>query len=225
MFARYAKMAKGFTRIGKEISIAVKAGGPNPDNNARLRIVMQNAKSINMPKDRVEAAIKKASSKEDKDFEEVVYEGYGPYGVPIVVETATDNPTRTVANIRLYFNRAEGALGKTGSLDFLFERKGIFKIDQGSFSLDDLELELIDHGAQEVYKDDEMGVIVETSFNDFGVMQKALEQRNITVISAELQRVPASLVELTEEQEKEVQELIDAIEEDDDVQAVYHNMK
>src|SRR5205085_10475430 len=127
MFARYAKMAKTFTRIGKEISIAVKAGGPHPDGNPRLRMVMQNAKAVNMPKDRVEAAIKRASSKEEKDFEEVVYEGYGPYGVAILIECATDNPTRTVANVRLYFNRANGALGKTGSLDFIFERKGIFR--------------------------------------------------------------------------------------------------
>ena len=225
MFARYAKMAKGFTRIGKEIVIAVKAGGANPDNNARLRIVMQNAKSINMPKDRVEAAIKKASSKEEKDYEEMVYEGYAPHGIPIVIETATDNPTRTVANIRMHFNKGNGTLGKTGSLDFMFERKGIFKIDAGTNNLEDLELELIDYGAEDVYADDENGIIIEVPFTSFGAMQKALEEKNITVISAVLQRIPNTLAELTEEQEKEVQKLIDDIENDDDVLAVYHNMK
>ena len=171
MFARYAKMAKAFTRIGREIAIAVKQNGPHPENNPRLRMVMQNAKSVNMPKDRVDAAIKRASSKDEKDYEEVVYEGYGPHGIAVLVECATDNPTRTVANVRLYFNRAEGSLGKTGSLDFIFDRKGIFKISAENLDLDELELELIDYGAEEVFKD-ENEIIIETSFTDFGKMQK-----------------------------------------------------
>ncbi len=224
MFARYAKMAKGFTRIGREIAIAVKQGGPDPNGNARLRIVMQNAKSINMPKDRVEAAIKRASSKEEKDYEEVVYEGKGPHGIAVLIECATDNPTRTVANVRMYFNRGDGALGKTGSLDFMFERKGIFKISGEGVNLEELEFDLIDHGAEEVYAVDNE-IIIETSFTDFGKMQKALEEKNITVISAELTRIPGTLTELNAEQQKEVQDMLDKIEEDDDVQAVFHNMK
>lgn len=224
MFARYAKMAKGFTRIGREIAIAVKQGGPNPNDNPRLRMVMQNAKSINMPKERVEAAIKRASSKEEKDYEEVVYEGKGPFGIAVLIECATDNPTRTVANVRMYFNRAEGALGKTGSLDFMFERKGIFKISGEGVNLEELEFDLIDHGAEEVYAV-ENEIIIETSFTDFGKMQKALEEKNIAVVSAELTRIPTTLTELTAEQQKEVLDMIDKIEEDDDVQAVFHNMK
>lgn len=224
MFARYAKMAKGFTRIGREIAIAVKQGGPNPDDNPRLRMVMQNAKSINMPKERVEAAIKRASSKEEKDYEEVVYEGKGPHGIAVLIECATDNPTRTVANVRMYFNRAEGSLGKTGSLDFLFERKGIFKISGEGINLEELELDLIDFGGEEVYAVDNE-IIVETSFTDFGKMQKALEEKNIAVISAELTRIPNTQMELSPEQQKEVLDMIDKIEEDDDVQAVFHNMK
>jgi YebC/PmpR family DNA-binding regulatory protein len=224
MFARYAKMAKTFTRIGKEISIAVKAGGPNPDTNPKLRMVLQNAKSANMPKERVDAAIARASSKTEKDLEEVVFEGYGPHGIAVVVETATDNNTRTVANIRMHFNRGNGALGKTGSLDFLFERKGIFKIDKGNHVLDELELELIDYGAEEV-SEDEDGVYVVASFTDFGKMQKGLEEKGITILSAELDRIPTNTTELNEEQQKEVHALIERLEEDDDVQNVFHNMK
>lgn len=224
MFARYAKMAKAFTRIGREIAISVKQGGPDPGGNPRLRMAMQNAKSVNMPKDRVEAAIKRASSKEEKNYEEVVYEGYGPHGIAVVIEAATDNPTRTVANVRLYFNRAGGSLGKTGSLDFLFERKGIFKISAEGQNLEELELDLIDFGAEEVYTDENF-IIIETAFTDFGKMQKGLEEKNIAVISAELTRIPNNLTELTAEQQKEVTDMIDKIEEDDDVQAVFHNMK
>ena len=225
MFARYAKMAKTFTRIGKEIAIAVKLGGTNPDGNPRLRMAIQNAKTANMPKDRVDNAIARASSKDQKDLEEVVYEGYGPHGVAIVVETATDNNTRTVANIRMYFNRGNGALGKTGSLDFLFDRKGIFKIEKGGANLEELELELIDFGAEEVAEDEE-GVYIYTSFADFGKMQKALEEKGISIMSAELERIPTNYVEgLTEDQQKEVIALVEKIEEDDDVQNVFHNMK
>ncbi len=224
MFARYDRMAKAFTRIGKEIAIAVKQGGPNPDNNPRLRAAVQNAKGVNMPKDRVENAIKKASSKDASSFEEVVYEGYGPHGVAIVVETATDNPTRTVANIRMHFNRGGGALGKTGSLDFIFDRKGVFKINTGSLNTEELELELIDFGLEDLAIDGQEAYIY-TSFNDFGNMAKALDEKKIDVISAEKQRIPNTWVELNEAQQEEVINLVESIEQDDDVQQVFHNLK
>lgn len=224
MFARYDRMAKAFTRIGKEIAIAVKQGGPNPDNNPRLRAAVQNAKGVNMPKDRVENAIKKASSKDASSFEEVVYEGYGPHGVAIVVETATDNPTRTVANIRMHFNRGGGTLGKTGSLDFLFDRKGVFKIHTGNLNIEELELELIDYGLEDIAIDGHDAYIY-TSFNDFGNMAKALEEKKIDVISAEKQRIPNTFVELDETQQEAVIKLVEAIEQDDDVQQVFHNLK
>ncbi len=221
---RWDAMAKAFTRIGKDIVMAVKAGGPDPTLNARLRVVIQNAKGVNMPKDRIENAIKRASSKEEKDFEEIVYEGYGPYGVPILVECATDNSTRTVANVRMYFTRNGGTLGKTGSLDFMFVRKGVFKLETGSADPDELELELIDHGLEELIREED-GFTIITAFQDFGTMQKALEDRNIQVKSSELQRFPTSLAEITPEQEEEVLKLVEKIEEDDDVQAVYHNLQ
>lgn len=222
-FKRWDKMSKAFTRLGKEIVMAVKEGGPNAETNSRLRTAVQNAKGVNMPKDRVEAAIKRASSKEEKDYEEVVYEGYGPYGIAILVETATDNINRTVANMRVYFSRAGGAVGKTGSLDFIFTRKGIFKINPEGLNVEELELELIDFGAEDIYEH-EGEIIIETAFTDFGAMQKALEEKGLNVISAELQRIPNTRTELTEEQEEEIENLIEKIEEDDDVQAVYHNM-
>ena len=220
---RWDKMAKTFTKLGREISMAVKQGGPNPDTNPRLRVVIQNAKGVNMPKDRVEAAIKKASSKDEKDFQEVVYEGYGPYGIAILVETATDNPTRTVANIRMYFTRGNGTLGKTGSLDFLFERKGVFKLSPEGLNKEELELELIDFGAEEIVEQ-EGEIYVYTPFTEFGNMQKALEEKGYNVISAEAQRIPNTTTSLSEEQEEEVLNLIEKIEEDEDVQAVYHNL-
>jgi YebC/PmpR family DNA-binding regulatory protein len=225
MFARYDKMAKAFTRIGKEIVMAVKASGPLPENNPRLRIAMQNAKGVNMPKDRVDAAIKRAVSRDEKDFEEVVYEGYGPYGVAIVIETATDNINRTVATIRAIFSRGNGSLGKTGSLDFIFSRKGVFKFMKDGLDIDELELELIDFGADDVAISEDGEVYVYTSFQDFGAMSKALEDKKINVISAELQRIPTSFTEVTPEQEEELMELIEKFEADDDIQAVYHNMK
>lgn len=225
MFARFDKMAKAFTRIGKEIVIAVKANGPLPENNPRLRVIIQNAKGLNMPKDRVEAAIKRASSREEKDLDEIVYEGYGPYGVAIVIETATDNINRTVANIRTIFSRGDGTLGKTGSLDFIFSRKGVFKFLKEGLNIDELELELIDFGAEDVAISEEGEVYVYTSFQDFGNMQKALEDRNINVISAEVQRIPNSFAEVTAEQAQEIMELVEKFEEDDDIQSVYHNMR
>jgi YebC/PmpR family DNA-binding regulatory protein len=229
---RWDRMSKDFTRIGKEIVMAVKEGGPNPDSNARLRTAIQNGKGVNMPKDRVEAAIKRASSREEKDYQEVVYEGYGPHGVAIVVETATDNPTRTVSNVRLYFNRNSGALGTAGSSDYTFTRKGVFKLAAEGLDRDELELELIDSGAEDVYEtteEDEHShehkyMVIETAFTDFGQMQKALDTKGVNIVSATLQRVPNTTVSLTDEQAEEVEKLIDKLEEDEDVQAVYHTM-
>lgn len=224
MFARYAKMAKAFTRIGKEIAIAVKAGGPDPNYNPKLRQVIQNAKGLNMPKDRVEAAIKRATSKDMKDYEEITYEGYAPFGVAILVETATDNSTRTVANIRMHFNREEGSLGTSGSVAFMFDRKGLFKFSAEGKDLESLELELIDFGLQEIWEEDGF-VYLYSGYEDFGGMTKALEDRSIEIVSSELTRVPLNTVEITEEQEQKVMALIDRLEDDEDVQSVYHNMK
>ncbi len=173
---RFDAMSKAFTRLGKEIAMAVKENGPLPENNARLRTAIQNAKGVNMPKDRIDAAIKRSSSKDEKDFQEVVYEGYGPYGVAVLVECATDNPVRTVANVRMYFSRAGGALGKTGSLDFIFDRKGVFKISAEGTNLEDLELELIDHGAEDIFEQ-EGEIYVYTAFTDFGGMQILVSAR------------------------------------------------
>src|SRR5690606_25652775 len=183
---RWDAMAKGFTRMGKEIAMAVKQGGPDPETNARLRVAMQNAKGINMPKDRIEAAIKRASSKDEKDLEEIVYEGYGPHGVAILVECATDNSTRSVANIRSYFNKAGGSVGKTGSLDFIFNRKGVFKVKAEGINIEELELELIDFGLEEIQKEEDL-LFIYTPFDEFGNMSKALEEKGLEVISAELQ--------------------------------------
>jgi YebC/PmpR family DNA-binding regulatory protein len=224
MFARYDRMAKMFTRIGKEIAIAVKQSGPNPDSNPRLRAAIQTAKGCNMPKDRIENAIKRASAKGEKDYEETVYEGYGPHGVAVVAETATDNPTRTVANIRMYFSRSGGSLGKTGSLDFIFERKGVFKIAKGNLNLEELELELIDSGLEDLAVDENEAYIY-TAFADFGTMSKKLEEKGIQVLSAEKQRIPNNYVDVPEAQQEEVIKLVESLEQDDDVQVVYHNMK
>ena len=223
MFARVDKMAKAFTRIGKDIAIAVKAGGPNPDNNPRLRMCIQNAKGVNMPKDRVDAAIKRASSKEEKDFEEVIYEGYAPHGVPVLVECATDNPTRTVANIRLRFSKNGGSMGNSGSVAFLFDRKGVFKFDPQLLSLDEWELDLIDAGAEDIQREEDE-IIIYTKFTEFGHLLKFLESKNIETRSSELQYIPTTTKELSEEDFEEVMECITALEEDEDVQTVYHNL-
>jgi len=220
---RWDRMAKTFTKIGREIAMAVKSGGPVPETNPRLRLAIQNAKGANMPKDRVEAAVKRASSKEEGDFQEVVYEGYGPHGVAVVVECATDNPTRTVANIRHYFSRAGGSLGTSGSLDFMFERKGVFRLPAEGIDVDELSLELIDAGAEDIQVE-EGEVHIYTRFTDFGAMQKALEEKGMEIISSELQRIPTSTVELTDEQAEEVLGMIDKIEDDDDVQGVFSNV-
>jgi len=220
---RWANMAKIFTKFGKEISVAVKAGGPDPDTNPRLRVVIQNAKTANMPKDNIENAIKKASAKDAADLEEVNYEGYGPHGVAIWVETTTDNNTRTVANVRSYFNKLGGQLGTSGSLEFIFERKGVFTIPLEGADRDELELTLIEQGADDIQEQDG-DLVVYTSFEDFIPMQRALEAQNVNVSSAELRRIPNSTVALSDEQAEDVIKLIERIEEDDDVQNVFHNM-
>ncbi len=224
MFARYDKMAKGFTRIGKEIAIAIKLGGGDPDGNSRLRVAIQNAKGLNMPKVNIDAAIKRATSKDSSNLEEVVYEGKGPYGIAILIECATDNPTRTVANVRMNFNKYGGELGKTGSLDYLFDRKGVFRIKSENVNLEELEFELIDFGADEI-ETDEDEIVIYTAFTDFGNMQKALESKKFNIISSELERIPNSTTELNDEQVEEVMKLVGKLEEDDDVQTVYHNLK
>jgi len=223
MFARFDRMAKAFTRIGKEISIAVKQNGPHPENNPKLRLAIQNAKGVNMPKDRVEAAIKRASSKEEKDFQEVTYEGYAPHGVPVIVECATDNPTRTVANVRLHFAKNGGSMGNSGSVAFLFERKGVFKFDPDKLNLEELELDLIDAGAEDIEQAEEE-IVLYTKFTEFGHMQKFLESKELEAKSSEIQYIPNTTKELTEEEQDEVFKLIEVLEADDDVQTVYHNL-
>ena len=224
MFARYDRMAKQYTRVGKEIAIAVKKGGPDPDVNPALRRIMQNAKGINMPKDRIEGAIKNALGKDTSNYDEVLYEGYAPHGVALVVETATDNTTRTVANVRMHFAKGGGSLGNSGSVAFLFKHLGIFKLAPTGLSMDDLELELIDAGLEEIGEDADGNFIVRCEFTDFGNMQKALEERGIDPVTAELEWIPLNTVEVTEEQSDDVFKLIERLEQDDDVQQVFHNM-
>jgi YebC/PmpR family DNA-binding regulatory protein len=223
MFARFDKMAKTFTRIGKDIAIAVKHGGPNPDNNPKLRLAIQNAKGANMPKDRVEAAIKRASSKEEKDFQEVIYEGYAPHGVPVIVECATDNPTRTVANVRLHFSKNGGSMGNSGSVTFMFDRMGVFKFEPGALNMDELELDLIDAGAEDIQQYEEETTIY-TRFSDFGNMLKFLESKSLDAKSSSLQYIPSATKELSDEEQDEVLKCVGALEEDEDVQSVYHNL-
>jgi YebC/PmpR family DNA-binding regulatory protein len=225
MFARWDKMAKNFTRIGKEIAIAVKNGGPDPDNNPALRRCYINAKACNMPKDRVEAAIKRAMGKDTTNYDEIVYEGYGPHGVAIMVETATDNSTRTVANVRMHFTKGNGTLGTSGSVAFTFNRMGEFKIKNAGLNIEELELELIDFGLEEIGEDAEGNIIIRTAFNEFGNMSKALEEKGIEVVTAELTRIPVNTVELGEDAGQEVLKLVDKLEQDEDVQKVYHNLK
>ena len=228
-FKRWAKMAVQFTRIGKEIVMAVKDGGPHPETNSRLRTAIQNGKAVNMPKDRIDAAIKRAANKDENGYEEFVYEGYAQHGVAVLIETATDNTNRTVANVRSYFNKTGGTLGKTGSLDFIFNRKSIFRFLPGERDLEELEFDLIDAGLEELYLEaDEEGqdiAVVQTTFEDFGKMQKALEDLGVEVKSAKLERIALSTKSVTEEEAADVFKLIDKLEEDDDVQAVYHNME
>lgn len=228
MFARWDKMAKQFSRIGKEIAIAVKAGGSDPATNAALRRCIQNARSVNMPKDRVEAAIKRAFGKEMANYEEVLFEGYGPYGVAILVETATDNNTRTVANVRAHFNKGNGTLGNSGSVSFQFRKMGVFKLKPEGINADDLELELIDAGLEEMGEgtgeNGENVLVLRTGFADFGNMQKALEEKGLHPISAEVEWIPSTTVQLPEDQAQEVLKLVDKLEQDEDVQKVFHNL-
>ncbi|MBI2416468.1 MAG: YebC/PmpR family DNA-binding transcriptional regulator [Ignavibacteriales bacterium] len=225
MFARFAKMSKAFNRVRKEIEIAVKAAGPDVKTNSKLRLAMQNAKSVNMPKDRIDAAIKRAVSVDTTGYQEIIYEGYGPHGIGVIVECATDNPVRTVANVRHHFRKHEGSLGNTGSISFMFERKALFSIDRAPVAdVENLELELIDFGLDELSYDDNL-IYIYVPFQEYGTMQKALEDRNLEVKGAELQFIPTNTKELTEEQAKEVTDMLDALEEDDDVQSVYNNMQ
>lgn len=225
MFARWDKMAKDFTRIGKEIAIAVKAGGPDPENNPALRRCYQNAKACNMPKDRVEAAIKRAMGKDTSDYEEILYEGYGPHGVAVLVESATDNNTRTVANVRAHFNKGNGALGNSGSVAFNFTRMGEFKIKKEGIDVDEFELEGIDYGLEEIGEDSEGNIIIRSSFVDFGKMADFLDSKKIEPLSNGLTYIPNSTVELDDARAEEVLKLVDRLEQDDDVQKVYHNLK
>lgn len=225
MFARWDKMAKNFTRIGKEIAIAVKAAGPEPENNPALRRCYLNAKACNMPKDRVEAAIKRAMGKDTSNYEEIMYEGYAPHGVAVLVETATDNPTRTVANVRMHFTKGQGALGTTGSVAFGFTHMAEFKVKKDGLDIDELELELIDFGLEEIGEDADGNIVIRTKFNEYGNMSKALEEKKAEVISAELTWIPSNTVELSEDQANDVLKMVDNLEQDEDVQKVYHNLK
>ncbi len=224
MFARWAKNAKAFTKVGKEIAIAIRLGGGDPNGNPRLRMAMKVAQSLNMPKDRIEAAIKRATSKDVESLEEVTYEAYGPNGVALVIECATNNPTRTVANIRAILGHNDGSLATSGALDFMFQRRGVFTIDAPTDGLDELELDLIDHGLEDIFDSDD-GLLLFSTFENYGEMQRALESKKVEVKAASLQRFPTSQVALTKEEESQIEELISALEEDDDVQNVYHNMK
>ena len=221
---RWSHMAKTFTRIGKDIVMAVKAGGGDPENNSKLRAIIQNAKDANMPKDNVERAIKKATSKDTSDYKEVLFEGYAPHGVAVLIETATDNNKRTVANIRSYFNKCNGSLGTSGSVEFMFEHNSHFKINKADLDAEELELELIDFGAEEVFEEGEF-IMIYSSFKNFGSIQKALEEQNIEILSSGFDRIPTVTKKLTPEQEADVEKLLEKIEEDDDVQNVFHTME
>jgi len=224
MFARYDRMAKQFSRAGKEIAIAVKKGGSDPNTNPMLRRIIQNAKSFNMPKDRIESAIKNALGKDTSNYDEVLYEGYAPHGIAIMVVTATDNTTRTVANVRSHFNKGGGTLGNSGSVGFLFNQVGVFKLKSEGIVMEELELELIDAGLEELGEDSEGNIVARCAFADFGAMQKAFEDRNMTPISSEIEWLPLNTIEVTEAQSEDVFKLIERIETDDDVQHVFHNM-
>ncbi len=228
MFARYDRMAKQFTRIGKEIIIAVKAGGPEPDTNAQLRRCMANAKSVNMPKDRIENAIKRASGKDQANYDEIMYEGYGVGGVAILVEAATDNNTRTVANMRAIFNKGGGSMGTHGSVSFMFKKMGVFKLHPNGLNMEELEMELIDFGLEEMGEgsgeNEESIIVLRVPFTDFGTMQKVLEDKKITPISAEMEWIPLNTTSLDEDKAEEVLKLVAKLEEDEDVQKVFHNL-
>ena len=221
---RWAAMSKAFTRIGKDIVIAVKEGGADPDANSRLRAVIQNAKAVNMPKDNIERAIKRASDKSQGDYKEIIFEGYAPHGIAILIETATDNNTRTVANIRSYFNKANGNLGVSGSVEFMFDHSCYFRILPEGLDPESLELDLIDYGAEEIFEEGD-DLLIYAPFESFGAIQKELEHRHIQILSSGFERIPQVTKELPPEQMEEVEKLLERIEEDEDVQQVYHTMK
>lgn len=228
MFARWNKMAKQFARIAKDINMAVKSGGPDPSSNPALRRIVQNARAINMPKDKVEAAIKRASGRDATNYETVIYEGYAPHGIALLIETATDNPTRTVASVRNAIQKHGGNLGTNGSVSFMFKKMGVFRLDPAGIDQDDLELYLIDHGLEEMGEGrgekDEPQLVVRCAFEDFGRVQEALEQRKLTPLSAEHEYIPMAPIELPEDQATEVLALVDKLEQDDDVQSVFHTL-
>ncbi len=221
---RWAAMAKTFTRIGKDIVMAVKEGGPNPETNSRLRAVIQNAKAANMPKDNVERAIKNASNKDTANYKEILFEGYAPHGIAILIETASDNNNRTVANIRSYFNKCNGTMGTQGSVEFMFDHTCNFRIPKEGLDAEELELEFIDFGAEEVFEDED-GILIYAPFNSFGTIQKELENRGIEILSSGFERIPQITKKLNPEQIADVEKLIEKIEEDDDVMNVYHTME
>ncbi len=221
---RWAAMSKAFTRIGKDIVMAVKEGGPDPDINSRLRAVIQNAKAVNMPKDNIERAIKRASDKSQGDYKEVLFEGYAPHGIAILIETATDNNTRTVANVRSYFNKCDGSLGTSGSVVFMFDHTCNFRINGEGLDIEELELELIDHGIEEIFEDED-GIMIYAPFESFGSIQSYLEENNIEILSSGFERIPQVTKALSEEDAADVEKLLEKIEEDDDVQNVYHTME
>ena len=220
---RWSAMSKAFTRIGKDIVIAVKEGGPDPDSNSKLRAVIQNAKSVNMPKDNIDRAIKRASDKSLGNYKEILFEGYAPYGVAILVETATDNNTRTVANIRSYFNKCNGNLGTSGSVIFMFDHTCNFRIEKQNIDIENLEFDLIDFGVEEVFEDED-GILIYGPFDSFGEIQKALESKEIQIISSGFDRIPNNLKNVNDEERSEIIKLLEKIENDDDVQNVFHNM-
>ena len=220
---RWSAMSKAFTRIGKDIVIAVKEGGPDPDSNSKLRAVIQNAKSVNMPKDNIDRAIKRASDKSLGNYKEILFEGYAPCGVAILVETATDNNTRTVANIRSYFNKCNGNLGTSGSVIFMFDHTCNFRIEKQNIDIENLEFDLIDFGVEEVFEDED-GILIYGPFDSFGEIQKALESKEIQIISSGFDRIPNNLKNVNEEERSEIEKLLEKIENDDDVQNVFHNM-
>jgi YebC/PmpR family DNA-binding regulatory protein len=228
MMARWDKMSKAFTRIAKDISIAVKAGGPNPDTNPSLRRAIQNARSVNMPKDKVQNAIARASGQGAESYQEIVYEGYAPHGVAVIIETATDNPVRTVANLRSYFVKGGGNLGNSGSVAFMFKRMGVFRLKPDGVDAEALELDLIDHGLEEMGESTndkgEPEIVIRCAFGDFGQLQRAIEERGITPASVQSEYIPENLIELGEEAAAEVLKLVDKLEQDDDVQRVFHNL-
>jgi YebC/PmpR family DNA-binding regulatory protein len=222
---RWGTMAKTFTKLGKDIAIAVKTGGPDPHSNGRLRVLIQNAKEANMPKENVERAIKKASSKDQEDFKEIVYEGYAPHGIAVLVETATDNPTRTVSNIRSIFSKFGGTMGNSGSVSFMFEHKCNFKVKmKPAIDLEELELELIDYGVSEVFAEEE-AIVIYGEFESFGAIQKYLDEHHFEIINAEFERIPTEIKELSEDHVAGVEKILEKLEEDEDVTNVFHNMR